>query len=189
MALLSKERETDRGPARSEGPSDLSVILKDVRILGDVESEGRMRIEGSVTGSVRARGLELAAGGTIEGDVTALGSGDSKESFVIDGEVKGSVRAGQVQVGQHGSVQGGIEATQAAVRGRVIGGIQARDRLALKSTAVVEGDIETRRLSLEEGGQVNGNIRIADRATLKSVPGHEGAEAPTTDLPKARASA
>jgi len=32
-------------------------------------------------------------------------------------------------------------------------------------------------------------VDVSARATLKSVPGHEGAEAPTTDLPKARASA
>lgn len=194
MALLSKERETEREAARGEGRTDLSVILKDVRILGDVETEGRIRLEGSVTGSVRARGLELAAGGSIEGDVVALGSSDAKEMFIIDGAVHGAVRAGHVQVGEAGSVKGGIEATQAAVRGRVLNGIQARDRLALKATAVVEGDIDARRLSLEEGGQVNGNIRIGDRASLKSVPGQEGnpVEKPADNKPelqKARASA
>ena len=168
MALLSKDREGEREGFRStEGRSgDLSVITKDVRIVGDVETAGRLRLEGAVTGNVRAKSIELAATGSVEGDIVTLAGDDAKETFAIDGTVHGAVRARHVEVGQGGSVLGGIEADQATVSGRVQGGIQARDRLALRATAVVEGDIDARRLALEEGGQVNGNIRIGDRATL-----------------------
>lgn len=186
MALLSKDREAEQGASKAEAGSDLSVILKNVRIVGDIETEGRVRLEGTVTGNVRARALELASGGSIEGDAVALGGEGARETFVIDGKVQGAVRAAQVEVGQSGSVEGGIEAQQAGVRGRVLGGIQARHRLALKATAVVEGDIDARRLSLEEGGQVNGNIRIGDRASLKSVPGQDAEPAAK---PPARATA
>ena len=169
MALLSKDREMDRGTMRSsEGRSgDLSVLTRDVRIVGDIETTGRVRLEGTVTGSVRARSIEIAGGGSVEGDVIALSRDDDKETFTVEGTVQGAVRARHVEIGEGGSVLGGIEADHATVRGRVQGGIQARDRLALKATAVVEGDIDARRLALEEGGQVNGNIRIGDRAALK----------------------
>ena len=178
MALLSKDRELDRGGVRaSEGRSgDLSVLTRDVRIVGDVETTGRVRLEGTVTGSVRARSIDVAGGGTVEGDVVALARDDDKETFTVEGTVKGAVRARHVDVGEGGSVLGGIEADHATVRGRVQGGIQARDRLALKATAVVEGDIDARRLALEEGGQVNGNIRIGDRAALKESKAAEPAE-------------
>jgi cytoskeletal protein CcmA (bactofilin family) len=177
MALLSKEREGEReGFRSSEGRSgDLSVITKDVRIVGDVETAGRLRLEGAVTGNVRARSIELAATGSVEGDVVMLDPQNGKETFAIDGTVQGAVRAGQVEVGQGGSVLGGIEADHATVSGRVQGGIQARDRLALRATAVVEGDIDARRLALEEGGQVNGNIRIGDRAALAESGRTKGA--------------
>lgn len=182
MALLSKDRDMDRGVTRSsEGRTgDLSVLTKDVRIVGDVETTGRVRLEGSVTGSVRARSIELAGSGSVEGDVVALSKDDDKETFVVEGTVHGAVRARHVEIGEGGSVLGGIEADHATVRGRVQGGIQARDRLALKATAVVEGDIDARRLALEEGGQVNGNIRIGDRAALRETP---------TETPKDAASA
>jgi cytoskeletal protein CcmA (bactofilin family) len=176
MALLSKDRDVERAVARpSETRSgDLSVITKDVRIIGDVEAKGRVRIEGTVTGSVRARSTEVAPGGSVAHD-------DDKEPFVIDGTVHGTVRARHVEVGDRGSVLGGIEADQATVRGHIQGGVQARTRLALKATAVVEGDIDARRLALEEGGQVNGNIRIGDRAALKDT---EGEAQPSGDRSK-----
>jgi cytoskeletal protein CcmA (bactofilin family) len=172
MALLSKDRDMDRGATRpNEGRSgDLSVLTKDVRIVGDVETTGRVRLEGTVVGNVRARSLELAGSGSVEGDVVAISRDDDKETFVVEGTVHGAVRARHVEIGEGGSVLGGIETDHATVRGRVQGGIQARDRLALKATAVVEGDIDARRLALEEGGQVNGNIRIGDRAALKETP-------------------
>ena len=179
MALLSKDRDIDRGVTRAvEGRTgDLSVLTKDVRIVGDVETMGRVRLEGTVTGTVRARGIELSRGGTVEGDVVAMSKDDDKETFVVEGTVQGAVRARHVEIGEGGRVLGGIEADHATVRGRVQGGIQARDRLALKATAVVEGDIDARRLALEEGGQVNGNIRIGDRAALKDVSNETPADA------------
>jgi cytoskeletal protein CcmA (bactofilin family) len=171
MALLSKDRDRDlERPAARTGEvrtGDLSVITKDVRIVGDVETTGRLRLEGAVTGSVRANSIELTSTGSVDGDVTALSREDDKETFVIEGKVKGAVRARHVEVGEGGAVLGGLEAEQATIRGRIQGGVQARHRLALKATAVVEGDIDARRLGLEEGGQVNGNIRIGDRAALQ----------------------
>ena len=161
------DRVTTRSSEARSG--DLSVLTKDVRIVGDVETTGRVRLEGTVTGSVRARSAELARGGSVEGDLVALSRDEDKDTFIVEGTVEGAVRARHVEISEGGSVLGGIEADHVTVRGRVQGGIQARDRLALKATAVVEGDIDARRLALEEGGQVNGNIRIGDRAALKET--------------------
>ncbi|HUP53559.1 MAG TPA: polymer-forming cytoskeletal protein [Longimicrobiales bacterium] len=181
MALLSKDRDVEGARTRPGEPrsGDLSVVTKDVRIVGDIETSGRVRLEGTVTGSVRARSIELTATGSVEGDVTALAGDDDTETFAIDGTVHGAVRARHVEIGEGGSVLGGVEADHATVRGRIQGGIQARDRLALKASAVVEGDIDARRLSLEEGGQVNGNIRIGDRAALEET-GRRGQGSPVT---------
>jgi cytoskeletal protein CcmA (bactofilin family) len=168
MALLSRERDEARsdGRAAGVGSGDLSIVSREMRVDGHLETRGRVRIEGAISGSVRARGVELAASGSVEGDVEAVAGEGDPQAFVIDGTVKGAVRAPYVEIGEAGGVMGGVETDDATVRGRIEGGIQARNRLALKATAVVEGDIDARRLALEEGGQVNGNIRIGDRAAL-----------------------
>lgn len=188
MALLSREREAERAEGRvgEAGAGDLSIVSKEMRVEGDIETGGRVRVDGTVAGNVRARSIELSRSGSVEGDVDALGREADAEPFVIDGTVKGAVRARHIEIGESGAVLGGVETDSATVRGRIQGGIQARDRLALKATAVVEGDIDARRLALEEGGQVNGNIRIGDRAAL-AEPAQAGKGGSKPEVPAAEA--
>ncbi|MEX2048621.1 MAG: polymer-forming cytoskeletal protein [Gemmatimonadota bacterium] len=152
--------------SREVGP-DVSVITKDMRVAGDIETTGAIRIEGTVSGSVRAASLELTATGAVNGDLIAAEGDSVGGAFVVAGSVQGAVRAHQVEVCQGGTVLSGVVAETATVRGRILGGILARGRLALTATAVVEGDVHARRLALEEGGQVNGNIRIGDQAAVE----------------------
>jgi len=162
----------------------VSVVTKDMRVSGDIETRGAIRIEGAVTGSVRAASLELAPTGSVAGDLTAVESEAGAGLFVVGGSVQGSVRAHQVEVRQGGSILGGVVTESATVRGRVQNGIVARHRLALTETAVVEGDVHARRLALEEGGQVNGNIRIGDQASVDDAPaaGPKAARSPESGL-------
>ncbi len=149
-------------PARD--PGEISVITKDVRIVGSCETGGRIRIEGTVTGDVSARGLELGASGTVEGSVSAPQGAESDSVIVIGGRVESAVRAGRIEIQPTGIVLGGLEADEATVQGRVEGGVIARRRLALGQTAVVEGDVRAHRLSVQEGGHVNGTIHMGEQA-------------------------
>lgn len=137
-----------------------------MRIIGDCETEGRVRIQGKVSGTVTARGVELTSTGLVAGDLVTPKKDRGDQVFIVDGTVEGSVSAKRVEVQRNGSVRGGIEADDAAVHGSVLGGIVARNRLALSKTASVEGDVRAGTLVLEEGGQVNGTIRMGDLASL-----------------------
>jgi len=149
---------------RATAASDTSVISKDMRIVGDCETDGRLRIEGRITGNVSAGGLEVASSGSVEGDITAREGNGRTQAIVIDGRVEGAVRADRVEVRLGGTVSGGVFADEAVIHGKVRKGILARTRLVLEETAAVEGDVRARRLALKEGGQVNGNIRMGDQA-------------------------
>ncbi|MDX1567058.1 MAG: polymer-forming cytoskeletal protein [Longimicrobiales bacterium] len=166
LGKSSKDQESEGGTRATtvKGPGGASLISRDLRIVGDCVSDGRLRIEGTVTGDVTAAGLEVSPSGSVEGDVTVR-KGGSSDTIVIDGSVKGAVRGARVEVGKEGRVDGGLVATEAVVEGHVKGGILAEQRLILEETAEVEGDVRARRLALKEGGQVNGNIRMGDRAT------------------------
>lgn len=102
----------------------ISIIGPGMRVVGDCESEGTLRIEG---------------------------------------KVEGSVRAGKaVVVGKNGIVDGDIFTQDAVVGGHVTGSIAAESRLELQATCSVEGEIRARRIKLEEGGKVNGNVSIGE---------------------------
>ncbi len=125
-----------------------------------------MLIEGTVSGNVTAQGIELAESGSVDGDVIASKDATSAQAFIISGLVTGAVRAAHVEVRRDGKVHGGVFADEAVIHGWVHGGVLARNRLTLEETAEVEGDVHARRLALKEGGQVNGNISMGERANV-----------------------
>ena len=166
----TKDREVrgrERNTAATEA-SIFSVISKEMRISGNCETDGQLRIEGSISGNVTAHGVEVVASGSVDGDVIGAENTESAQVFIISGLVTGAVHAAQVEVRGGGRVHGGVVADEAVIHGQVHGGILARNRLALEETAEVEGDVHARRLALKEGGQVDGNISMGERADLES---------------------
>jgi len=142
----------------SSGPAgQVSVIAKGTRVLGDCECDGEIRVEGDVAGSLRAPRVLVSESGSVAGDVAPPGEGGV---FSVAGRVGGAVRGAEVEVRRGGSVVGPVVADRAVIHGHVGGGIIVSDRLALEGTAVVEGDIEARRLAVKEGGQFNGKIKM-----------------------------
>jgi cytoskeletal protein CcmA (bactofilin family) len=75
------------------------------------------------------------------------------------------VRAGKaVVLGKDGEVRGDIVTQDAIIGGRVTGTVVAESRLELQATCVIEGEIRARRIKLEEGGVVNGDVRVGETA-------------------------
>lgn len=142
----------------------VSVVGKGMKVLGDCECEGELRIEGTVTGNVRAPRLHVAESGSVAGDLLPIQDGPGEGSFSVAGRVGGSVRGAEVEVKRGGTVVGPVTADRAVIYGHVGGGIVVHDRLSLEETAVVEGDIQARRLAIKEGGQVDGKIRMTQQA-------------------------
>jgi cytoskeletal protein CcmA (bactofilin family) len=50
------------------------------------------------------------------------------------------------------------------VQGKLEGNIQASDRVELRKSAVVTGDISTQRISIEEGAFLKGKVDIQGKA-------------------------
>ena len=110
----------------------------------------------------RAAGAEaslsiIAAGTHITGDV------DSTGTLKIDGRIDGSVTgARQVLLGRGGAIHGNVRAGDVVIGGVVDGSIVAEDRLELQSSAVVNGDIDTKSIVVLEGARINGGVRMQE---------------------------
>ena len=162
--MLGKNSKDRTAPAepQSKGttvPSQ-SVIGRGMTVTGDCITDGHVRIQGTVSGGVTANGLELADSGVIDGDVSVPKAGKKGQVFIVAGRITGRVTAHVVDVKKSGVVLGGIDAEEVTIHGSVEGGVTVRHRLAVSSTAVVAGDVQTGRLVMEEGGRVNGTIRM-----------------------------
>lgn len=105
---------TDAPPSES----GLSVIAAGMKIVGDIESTGVVKIEGIVEGAIRgARQLLLGRQGTVHGDIRA-------HEVVIGGTVVGTIIAEErVEIQGTSSVQGDIHTKSIVVlEGGVING-------------------------------------------------------------------
>ena len=88
----------------------------------------------------------IVEGTTIEGSIS------SESNIRIDGFVKGTISTkGRLVVGVAGSISGDIICQNAEVEGKINGSIKVGELLSLKSTAKVEGDVSTGKLSVEPG--------------------------------------
>ena len=104
------------GTTRSEvrtnnsGEAMLSIIASGMRIVGDIESVGVIKVEGHIDGSVSgARQVLIARGGAIHGNVHA-------DEIVIGGLVAGAVVATErLELQETAVVNGDIETTSIVV--------------------------------------------------------------------------
>src|SRR6266550_5294536 len=60
----------------------------------------------------------------------------------------------------HGRVKANVNASAVVVQGKLEGSIQASDRVDLKQSAVVTGDIATQRISIDDGAYFKGRVNI-----------------------------
>jgi len=90
------------------------------------------------------------------------------EDLYLDGQVEGSIalKGNSLTVGPNGQVKASVEAKGVVVQGKLEGNIQASDRVELRKSAVVTGDISTQRISIEEGAYLKGKVDI-HRADVK----------------------
>jgi cytoskeletal protein CcmA (bactofilin family) len=105
----------------------------------------------------------ISQGIRIKGDVKG------SEDLFIDGHIEGKLDMGDVSltVGPNGSVKADISAREVIVRGRVEGKIYGREKVQLWNTAHVLGEVQTQRLSIEEGGTLRGIVE-AGKAPAKA---------------------
>ncbi len=105
------------------------------------------------------RSSEIA---TIGKSVVVKGELSGSEDLVVDGEVEGSIalRGQSLTVGPNGRVRANIEARNVILHGRVDGDVHASERVELRKSASLSGDITTARISIEDGAFFKGTIDI-----------------------------
>lgn len=86
----------------------------------------------------------------------------AEEDLQIDGKVEGpvSVRGHRLTVGRSGQLTSEVSARELVVFGKVTGNVNATDRVEIKKDGAVIGDIQTTRISIEDGAIFKGRIEI-----------------------------
>src|SRR5664279_2538659 len=124
---------------------------------------------------------------TIGKSVIVKGELSGSEDLYVDGEVEGSIslRGQSLTIGPNGRVRANLEARNVIVHGRVDGNITASDRVDLRKSASLTGDISTARVAIEDGAYFKGTIDIqkAEPVAAKVEPKPQAVVTPPAPAP------
>ena len=124
---------------------------------------------------------------TIIGPNTNLAGDIETSGFTrIDGSIKGNVRAkGRVVIGERARIKGNVSGTNITIGGVVYGNVVADGHLIILSTALVIGDIITRRIQADDGCFINGMVAVCinDEIWQKTMSEHHDAQGVKSALP------
>lgn len=104
----------------------------------------------------------ISEGTKLKGNINS--SSDIRISGTVDGE---AISKGKIIVTENGSVLGNISFVDADVAGKIEGDVRVSNKLVLRQTAVIDGNIYTKTIIVEEGAQINGAVKMG--ADIKSI--------------------
>ncbi len=112
----------------------------------------------------RPRNRQAVAGAGMGSSIRIQGDITGDEDLVIQGFVEGSVDLSKhaVTVGPEGVVKANIKGRLITIEGRVDGDLIAEERVTLRSTARVEGDIASPRVAMEDGARFRGAVDMGE---------------------------
>ena len=99
------------------------------------------------------------------------GEVNGEESLVIQGHVEGNInlKKNNLIIGQDGKVIATIHAHTVTIEGDLKGDIFAEERVIVKKTGKVRGNITAPQVSLEDGAKFKGSMDMDSRPTASPV--------------------
>ncbi len=116
-------------------------------------------------------------------DVAIVGSVKCTGDIEIKGKLEGDLTCGgRTVIGESAVIKGSLTVEVASILGQIDGNISAKDRIEMKSSARVNGDIKAKRLTVEDGvtfigkSEVNpSGMQTARHAPVGKAPEADGA--------------
>jgi len=121
---------TDSKPTNAPVEAVLSIIAAGMKVTGDIETSGVIKVDGEISGSITgARQVLLGRGGVVRGNVAG-------GEVVVGGSVEGSVTAAErLELQSTASVKGDIDTRSIVVLegARINGLVRMTDAAASRS--------------------------------------------------------
>jgi cytoskeletal protein CcmA (bactofilin family) len=108
--------------------------------------------------------------GHIGKSVVIRGELSGSEDLYLDGEVEGDInlRDHKLVIGPNGKIKANITARDVVIHGRVTGNVAASERVELKRSCSLTGDVSTQRIVIEDGAFFKGAIDIKEAKESKN---------------------
>ncbi len=133
-----------------------------------------------------AAGRSGTASSRIVEGVTLQGEISSSEDLYVDGDLEGTVELPDhtLFVGPNGRLRAEVTAHSIILRGNLEGKAHARERMELRKGGSLTGELETKKIAIEDGGMFRGSVKMLQPEAEEKKP----APPPADDPPAADAS-
>ena len=84
---------------------------------------------------------------SIEGDLV------EKDKVIVDAKISGDIKADEIDTHSNSNIKGNITSKKAALGGKLRGNVNS-DSIRIKKTAEIEGVLNQKTLSIEEGASL-----------------------------------
>ena len=102
--------------------------------------------------------MDLGKSVVIKGDLSA------SEDLTIYGQMEGSINLPgyTLTIGPHANIKAAIAANSVVILGTVTGNVSAREKVEIQTTGSVTGDVESPRLTMQDGGCLCGKVQTSN---------------------------
>jgi len=83
------------------------------------------------------------------------------DTLIVEGLVEAAMDARVMEIAEQGAFKGSAQVDTAEIRGEFDGNLTVREKLTILATGKVTGQIRYGKISIEEGGQLSGEIQTA----------------------------
>lgn len=130
---------------------EVTEITAGTIIEGNMSSSGSINLNGKIKGNIACHG-KLVVSGTI------VGTSQAAEIFTNNARIEGDVASeGSIKIGNGSIVLGNVYATSAVIGGAVRGDIDVHGPVIIDATAVIQGNIKSRSVQINNGAAIEGN--------------------------------
>lgn len=156
VPVIQEEKEEVSDVQENTNMKSLSdektVITKGTIIEGNISSEGSIDLEGRIKGNVSCLGKLV-----ISGEI--VGASKAAEIYTNSTKICGDVTSdGSIKVGNGSVIIGNVYATSAVIGGAIKGDIDVKGPVILDGTSVVQGNIKSRSVQINNGAVIDGMV-------------------------------
>jgi cytoskeletal protein CcmA (bactofilin family) len=109
---------------------------------------------------------------TVGREICLSGEISACEVLVVEGKVEASLSDSRaIEIAEGGFFKGNAEIDNAEIAGRYEGNLTVRDRLLVRATGKISGQIRYRRLEVELGGEIGGDLQVLSRPVPRTDDG------------------
>jgi cytoskeletal protein CcmA (bactofilin family) len=136
-------------------------------------------VEAPKADTVRAETSHIGKSVVVKGELSG------SQDLYLDGEVEGSIelREHRLIIGPNGQVRANVDACDVEIHGKLYGNVHSSERVELKKTAMLVGDIVTQRIVIEDGAYFKGSIDIQEQAATPEIRRKSGLGASAASVP------